>query len=251
VIHMDYNDYIDNSDYDVEYDDELYDFVVARCHVAVHIILKYIDKQPCRDFDQTGYKWLMNCLTGNEAKCHQMFKMKPYVFLQLCNVLQHRLRHTRHIRLEELISICLMILGQGTCNGLVQERFQHSSETIHRHFHRVIKHLNIMSIDIIKASNHTFSEVPRYIQQNPLYMPHFQDCIGAIDGTYIQVVIGGDKKTPYYNRKVVTSFNMMAVCDFDLLFTYVMAGWEGVAHDTRIFLDSIHQQSVNFSKPPL
>ena len=36
---MDYNDYIDNSDddhsYDVEDDDELYDLVVARCHVAV------------------------------------------------------------------------------------------------------------------------------------------------------------------------------------------------------------------------
>ena len=39
VIHTNYNDYIDNSDddhsYDVEDDDELYDLVVARCHVAV------------------------------------------------------------------------------------------------------------------------------------------------------------------------------------------------------------------------
>ncbi|XP_075675018.1 uncharacterized protein LOC142644255 [Castanea sativa] len=255
VIHMDYNDYIDNSDdhsYDVEDDDELYDLVVAGCHVAVTYYIKYIDKQPCRDSDQTGYKWLMDCLIGNEAKCHEMFRMKPHVFLQLCNDLQHRygLRHIRHIRLEELVGICLMILGQGTCNRLVQERFQHSGETIHRHFHRVLKRLIIMSMDIIKPSDRTFSEVPTYIQQNPLYMPHFQDCIGAIDGTHIQVVIGGDKKTPYYNRKGVTSFNVMAACDFDLLFTYVMAGWEGAAHDTRIFLDSFHRQSVNFPKPP-
>ena len=39
IIHMDYNDYIDNSDddhfYDVEDDDELYDLVVARCHAAM------------------------------------------------------------------------------------------------------------------------------------------------------------------------------------------------------------------------
>ena len=107
-------------------------------------------------------------LIGNEAKCHEMFRAKPYVFLQLCNVLQYRygLQHTRHIRLEESVGICLMILGQGAYNKLVQERFQHSSETIHRHFHRVLKHLNIMSMNILKPSNCTFSKVPRYKKNN-------------------------------------------------------------------------------------
>ena len=79
-----------------------------------------------------------------------MFRMKPHVFLQLCNVLQHtyELQHTRHIRLEESIGICLMIFGQEACNRLVQERFQYSSETIHRHFYSILKRLNIMSMDI-------------------------------------------------------------------------------------------------------
>ena len=49
----------------------------------------------------------------------------------------------------------------------------------------------------------------------------------------------------------MTSFNAMAACDFDLLFTFVIVGWEGAAHDTRIFLDAIRRQSVNFPKPPL
>ena len=31
--------------------------------------MKYIDKQPCRESEQTGYMWLMDCLTGNETKC--------------------------------------------------------------------------------------------------------------------------------------------------------------------------------------
>ena len=47
----------------------------------------------------------------------------------------------------------------------------------------------------------------------------------------------------------MTSFNVMTACDFDLLFTPVMARWEGVAHNTHIFLDAIHLQSVNFPKP--
>ena len=144
--------------------------------------MKYIDKQPCRDSEQTGYMCLMDCLTGNEMKCYEMFRMKPHVFLQLCNVLQHtyRLQHTRHIRLEELVGICLMILGQGECHRLVQERFQHSGETIHRHFHRILKHLNIMSMDIFKPSDPTFSAILSHIQKNPLYMPHFQVFISYI-----------------------------------------------------------------------
>ena len=94
--------------------------------------------------------------------------MKPHVFLQLCNVLQHTygLQHTRHIRLEESVGICLMILGQGACYRMVQERFQHSSATIHRHFHRVLKCLNIMPMDIFKPSDPTFSVVPRHIEES-------------------------------------------------------------------------------------
>ena len=74
----------------------------------------------------------------------------------------------------------------------------------------------------------------------------WQDCIGAIDGTHIQVVIGEDKKIPYLGRKGVSTQNMMAAYDFDLLFTFVMAGWEGAVHDTRIFLETIRTNSVNF-----
>jgi hypothetical protein len=44
--------------------------------------------------------------------------------------------------------------------------------------------------------------------------------------------------------------NVMAACDFDLLFTFIMAGWECAAHDTHIFLDTIRGPSANFPKPP-
>jgi hypothetical protein len=43
----------------------------------------------------------------------------------------------------------------------------------------------------------------------------------------------------------------MVACNFDLLFTFIMVGWEGAAYDTRIFLDAIHKPSANFPKPPL
>ena len=75
---MDYNDYIDNSDddhfYDVEDDDELYDLAVAGCHTTMKYYMKYINKELCRDSEQTDYRWLIDCLTGNEAKCTKCSK---------------------------------------------------------------------------------------------------------------------------------------------------------------------------------
>jgi hypothetical protein len=54
-----------------------------------------------------------------------------------------------------------MTLAQGSCNRMVQKRFQHSGETIYRHFHKILKALNLMVMDLIKPSNPTFNEVPK------------------------------------------------------------------------------------------
>jgi len=46
------------------------------------------------------------------------------------------------------------------------------------------------------------------------------------------LLVREDKKILYIERKGIITQNVMAACDFDLLFTFIMAGWEGAAHDT-------------------
>ncbi|KAK1653048.1 hypothetical protein QYE76_070853 [Lolium multiflorum] len=43
----------------------------------------------------------------------------------------------------------------------------------------------------------------------------------------------------FRGRKHYTSQNMLAVVDFDMRFTYVLAGWEGSAHDASIPADNL------------
>jgi hypothetical protein len=43
--------------------------------------IKRIDKA-CINSEETGYRWLTHTLTGNETKCHDMFRMKPCAFFQ-------------------------------------------------------------------------------------------------------------------------------------------------------------------------
>ena len=43
----------------------------------------------------------------------------------------------------------------------------------------------------------------------------------------------------FRGRKHNPTQNVMDVVDFDLKFTYVLAGWEGSAHDLLILADAI------------
>lgn len=41
----------------------------------------------------------------------------------------------------------------------------------------------------------------------------------------------------------------MAVCDFNMKFTFAYAGWEGSAHDSRVFSAALRDTEINFPKP--
>ena len=48
-------------------------------------------------------------------------------------------------------------------------------------------------------------------------------------------------RAAFLGRKHTTSQNVLDAVDFDLRFTYVLAGWEGSAHDARILTDALQR----------
>ena len=70
------------------------------------------------------------------------------------------------------------------------------------------------------------------------FSPYFDNCVGALDGTHIHAVVPPDERRPFRNRKHTISQNVLAVANFDLTFSYVLAGWEGSAHDSRVLGDA-------------
>ncbi|KAF5799785.1 putative harbinger transposase-derived nuclease domain-containing protein [Helianthus annuus] len=105
-----------------------------------------------------------------------------------------------------------------------------------------------MSANIIKPSANYNDEVPAHILNNPRYYP-FKDCIGAIDGTHVRASVRLKDQTKYIGRKGYATQNIMAVCDFNMCFTFVWAGWEGSAHDTRIFNEALRRPELLFPHP--
>ncbi|CAN6712087.1 unnamed protein product [Malus baccata var. baccata] len=107
-----------------------------------------------------------------------------------------------------------------------------------------------MAVDVIKPLDPEFNGVSAEILSDSRYMPHFKNCIGAIDGAHVQATIPHGDQVPYIGRKGTPTQNVMAACNFDMQFISACAGWEGTAHDTRIFLSVLRNSVLNFPKPP-
>jgi hypothetical protein len=63
--------------------------------------------------------------------------------------------------------------------------------------------------------------------------------VGAIDGTHVLARVPEKYRAAFMGRKHSTTQNVLATVDFDLRFTYVLAGWEVSAHDARILSDAL------------
>jgi hypothetical protein len=61
------------------------------------------------------------------------------------------------------------------------------------------------------------------------------DCVGAIYGIHVLVEIQGK----FRGRKEGTTQNILATITFDFKFIYVLAGWEGSAHDSQVLGDAL------------
>jgi hypothetical protein len=85
------------------------------------------------------------------------------------------------------------------------------------------------------------------ILDDPKYYPYFDDCLGALDSTHILIHAPLEEQSRYRNRKGTLSQNVLAVCNFDMQFVYVLPGWEGSAHDGRVLSDA--QSRYNFNTP--
>ncbi|XP_070667296.1 uncharacterized protein [Malus domestica] len=238
-------------DEDVE---ELEDGLII-CTIATAVetyYSKYIHKTPCMNSSQTGNMWLMEVLQGNHVRCYRMFRMNKDVFYRLSNDLQtnYGLKGSRRMSATEILAMFLHMLGYGVKNRLAQERFQHSGETISRYFGAMLDIVCKMAIDIIKPMDSEFRGIPQEIRRDTRYMPYFKDCIGAIDGVHVEASIPPPDQVPYIGRKGIPTQNVMAACNFDMQFTFACAGWEGTAHDTRVFLSVLRNPNLNFPKPP-
>ncbi|XP_047321119.1 uncharacterized protein LOC124925193 [Impatiens glandulifera] len=99
-----------------------------------------------------------------------------------------------------------------------------STETINRHFHRVLKAIVLMANDQILPMDQTIVH-PKLREEKYKY---FKNCISAIDGTHVKLFGSKEEIIKYIGRKV---------------------GWEGSTHDAGILKTVISDPNYRFPHP--
>ncbi len=90
----------------------------------------------------------------------------------------------------------LATTGHTTTNCGIQERFQHSGETVSRCFHKVLNAFVLMHTHYIQLPSITY-QTDAQIREDSKYGPYFGDCLGALDGTYIPANVPYANQIPY------------------------------------------------------
>ncbi|KAE8662821.1 CAI-1 autoinducer sensor kinase/phosphatase cqsS isoform 3 [Hibiscus syriacus] len=196
----------------------------------------------------SGSGFMTEVLEGPDDLCREMFRMDKHVFQKLCYTLRHRgmLRDTAGVMIEEQLAIFLNIVGHNERNRVIQERFQHSGETISRHFNNVLKAIKSLSREFLQSPN---INTPPEIHSSNRFFPYFKDCVGVIDGMHIPAHVPAKDQSRFRNTKGFLSQNVLAACTFDLQFIFVYPGWEGSAADSRVLRAVLDDPDQNF--PPI
>ena len=203
--------------------------ISTMCSSVSIIIGKYCDswvmKADPRTSILSGFGWLQETI-DTLGETYRMLRMNARVFFDLHDMLVERygLEHSPFVSSYESLAMFLWTMGGCESNRRTQNRFKHSADTVSRKFHDVLNCIVKMSSHYIKPKDPNFRQVHPRIRNDRRAYPHLKDCIGAIDGTHIRAVIPVDKQVRYIGRTGAVTQNVMAICDFDMHFTYASIG---------------------------
>ncbi|XP_020249197.1 uncharacterized protein LOC109826581 [Asparagus officinalis] len=215
-------------------------FIVAA--IGAWYYTKHMVKESSRTHEEEDERtylrksWIRN-LICNANNCVEQLRMNPQAFKRLCDVLCTRggLVASRNVTIEEIVAMFLHILAHNVKNRTSKTDFYRSNETISRQFHKVLQ--AVMKIGSLYIKQEYTNPNERDIEK----WKWFEDAIGALDGTHIQLTIPLEDQSRYRNRKGENSTNVLGVCDANLRFSYVLPGWEGSTSDSRVLRDALRR----------
>ncbi|KAK4382601.1 hypothetical protein Sango_2856700 [Sesamum angolense] len=190
--------------------------------------------------------------TPHTGKFYDNIRMTKLCFYALVDALTSRglLPHGQTLRVSSIEEVALFMqtVGMHKRQRDNMERFQHSLETIYRRFHRVLSALCAMTPELITHPN--FTDTHSRVASNIDFYPYFKDCVRVMKGTLVPTWVPQIDQNRYRSRKGRLAHNVLAICDFDMNFTYVYARWEGSAADARVLNHAVSQDPT-FPFPPI
>ncbi|KAL7193199.1 hypothetical protein ACSBR2_024916 [Camellia fascicularis] len=175
---------------------ELYTLCIVACIVIEIVLKRYIHKYsrtiirgPNRLQEQIDH--INRLVRESDITCIEQLCMDRRCFMTLCHMVRtiDGLGHSKHVTLEEKMALFLYVLAHDLKIRKLKFNFFRSGETA--------------CID------------PRW--------NCFQNCLRALDGTYIKVRVPMVYQAQYRTRKWEIATNVLGVCSQDVNFIYVLS----------------------------
>ncbi|KAL6548760.1 hypothetical protein OROGR_008526 [Orobanche gracilis] len=147
------------------------------------------------------------------------------------------------------MAMFLTMVGHNERYRVIKRRFQHSTRTVHICFHEVLLGMMEFAREIVVP---TTSDTTSNMSNNQRRLREiFPGAIGALDGTLIHAIVPASHQTAFRGRGGGRCYqNVLGICDFNMIFTFIWAGWEGIAHDSRILKEVAYNPRTGFPLPP-
>jgi hypothetical protein len=223
---------------------------------------------PQRMSSLTGPMWIHWILSNpNPNTCYERFRMYPRAFMKLCCTLKHNgyLRYSHYVKITEQVATFCLVVAQAQSQRTVSDRLQRSTATISAYANRVCKALCRLGKMIISPCSTKIPHpyVARDVRFNPWFKVHkfYYVCICYYSNfnhypisvlsrcAHMMARVTNHNDVHFRGKSSTPTQNVMCVTNFDLCFTFVYSGWEGNAHDTRIFTEIINDPTMNFPTP--
>ncbi|KAL8534643.1 hypothetical protein ACS0TY_010613 [Phlomoides rotata] len=159
--------------------------------------------------------------TISEMDCISNLRMDRNSFAHLCFMMREvgGLVDHMYVNVEEQVSMFLSLLTHHKKNRVIKFDYLRSGQTVSHYIHIIFK--AILKMHTIFLVTH--APVPAN-STNPRWK-WFRGCLGALDGTYIDVHVLSSDKPQFRTRKGHISTNVLGVCDHDMsLFTSFLGG---------------------------
>ncbi|XP_042477251.1 putative nuclease HARBI1 [Macadamia integrifolia] len=217
-------------------------FAATAVVIAVdQYIKKYLKKEPYRCEPLRGIIETERIIGHTDKTCREQIRLSKRAFFSLSHLIREKglLRDSRSVQVNEQLVMFLQTVGHNVKNRVIAHKFGHSGETVSRYFNLVLGAIIKLYPILLKPPSVAVHH--RITSNEGRFYPYFKDCIGAIDGSHIPAWVHLSDHPRFRDRKGDISQNILAACDFDMKYTYILSGWEGSASDARILDNALHR----------
>ncbi|WJX82893.1 hypothetical protein P8452_65599 [Trifolium repens] len=213
-----------------------YAFFMIVSHSSIWLYENETLRQRIVDREGLRGEFLESLINGDDITCVNQLRMDIRSFRLLCGLLrtEGKLKEDGPVSVEEQVAMFLHILAHHSKNRVIKFLFKRSGQTISKYFNSVLNGVIRLHEILLSAPDPVLEDC------SDERWKLFKNCLGALDGTHIQVNVPAIDKPRYRNRKGdISSTNVLGVCSRDMKFIFVMPGWEGSASDSRVLRDAI------------